>query len=246
MEEQKKRFGITSFHLKLMAMALMLCDHLWATIVPGADWLTCLGRIAFPLFAFMIAEGYAHTRNPKAYRRRIFLWALLTELPFNLMAAGGLIYPFHQNVLFTFWIALVILGRLERAKRYGSILRWLLTAMWTAVGYILGFVLFVDYFGYGVCTVVVFWLARELPWSRLWQLAGMALINLYLMEGLHYQFRVLGQSVYVPQQAFAMLALLPIWLYNGRQGPYNKTIRRLCYAFYPAHMLALYLIWRLS
>ena len=55
----KQKFELTSFALHMMAMVLMLCDHLWATLLTSQDWLTWVGRIAFPLFAFMLAEGFS-------------------------------------------------------------------------------------------------------------------------------------------------------------------------------------------
>ena len=67
------KFEITSFHLHIIAMALMLCDHLWATVVPGNDWLTDIGRIAFPIFAYMTVEGFFHTKN------RSGIWPLLQQ-----------------------------------------------------------------------------------------------------------------------------------------------------------------------
>lgn len=235
---KKIRFrGINALELKLMAMAFMLCDHVWATIIHGNDWLTCVGRLAFPIFAFQIAEGYAHTRDPKAYRRRLFLWALISEIPFNMMV-GGIIYPFHQNVLFTFWLSLIVIGRIDRARERGGVLGWLFAAGWLLAGYVLGFVTFVDYYGYGVFLTVMFHLFRK---NKTAQFAMMALVNVVWMKGLVYPVEIFGAVRNIPQQAFAMLALIPIWLYNGQQGPYNKTIRRLCYAFYPAHILCLML-----
>ena len=84
--------------------------------------------------------------------------------------------------------------------------------------------------------VISFALFRE---SKVLQFVIMAIINIFWMKGLGYPVDFLGREWFIPQQAFAMLALIPIWLYNGEQGPYNKTIRRVCYAFYPAHILAL-------
>lgn len=78
----KEKTGIDSFMLHILAMTLMLCDHLWATLLPGQEWLTCVGRLAFPIFAFMIAEGYAHTSNVKKYMGRLFVFALVSEIPF--------------------------------------------------------------------------------------------------------------------------------------------------------------------
>ena len=100
-----------------------------------------------------------------------------------------------------------------------------------------------DYFGNGVVTVLLFSLVRDLPLRPLWQLAGLAFINLGMMKGMTFPVTLLGHSVDIPQQALALLALIPIWLYNGKQGPHSKTIRRACYAFYPVHMLVLAILW---
>ena len=77
----------------------------------------------------------------------------------------------------------------------------------------------VDYYGAGVLTVLVFYLFRGGRWwQRLGQAAGMFWINCGLLAGLMLQVQVLGVTVEFPQQGFALLALVPIWLYRGRQG----------------------------
>jgi len=238
----KKSFGINAMQLKILAMAFMLCDHMWATIIHGNNWMTCVGRLAFPIFAFQIAEGYAHTHDRKAYRRRMLLWALISEIPFNLMTGGGLINPFHQNVMFTFWLALLLLGPIERAVKRGGAMGGLISLGWTLLGFLVGTITMVDYYGYGILMVILFYISRKAPAKKLLQLIAMYWINFRMMGGLVYPFELLGREFFFPQQGFALLALIPIWLYNGQQGPYNKTIRRVCYAFYPAHIMALVLI----
>ena len=66
----KKLKFINSNTLKTLAMVLMLLDHLWATVIPGNQWMTCVGRLAFPIFAFMISEGYVHTSDFKKYAKK--------------------------------------------------------------------------------------------------------------------------------------------------------------------------------
>lgn len=243
MKKLQKFQCLSASALKILAMLFMLCDHMWATIVPGNYWMTCVGRLAFPIFAFQVAEGYRRTHDVRAYRRRLLLWALISEIPFDLMAEGAFFYPFHQNVMFTFWLALFILGGMDRAKARGGLLRWLLTAGWMLLGYVLGTITMVDYSGYGILTVAIFYLAGELPCPRLVQLAGMVWINLFLMKGMGYDVTILGREWFIPEQIFALPALLPIWMYNGRPGAHSRAVRRLCYVFYPAHILILALIF---
>lgn len=228
--------------LKVLAMVLMLMDHMWATGLTEGEWLTCAGRAAFPLFAFLMAEGYVHTSDFKRYLGRVFLFALISEIPFNLMTGGWWLNPFHQNVMFTFCIALVVLRLTDKAWE-GSLWRGVLTAAFcAAAGYVLGFVTFVDYYGYGVLTVLVFWLARKVRWGWLVQLAALGYMNLKLMGGLSYILEFGEREILVPQQAFALLALIPIWLYNGKRGPGGKKWKWFGYVFYPAHILILALL----
>lgn len=228
--------------LKCIAMALMLCDHMWATVIPGNQWLTCLGRLAFPIFAFQVAEGFAKTRHFRRYLGRMFLFALLSEVPFDLMYGGSVFYPFHQNVLFTFCLALILLRLLERVRSRGRAL-WLLAAAGLGfLGYWLGMLLMVDYYGYGVLTVLVFYLCRDVPLGWLGQLAGLTVINAGMMGGLLLPVELFGWNFDLPQQGLAVLALLPIWLYNGQRGRDSQPIRLACYAFYPLHILVLALL----
>ena len=116
---KKTNFEVTSFVLHILAMAFMLCDHLWASIVPGNDWLTVIGRIAFPIFAFMTVEGFFHTKNLGKYVKRLLFFALVSEIPFNLVAGGSFFYPFHQNVLWTFLIGIGLMWINEKVKVIG-------------------------------------------------------------------------------------------------------------------------------
>lgn len=244
MTDTEKRFEITSFALHLLAMAFMLCDHLWATVVRGGDWLTWIGRIAFPIFAFMTAEGFFYTKNFKKYLLRMLVFALISEIPFNLMYGGSFIYPFHQNVMWTFLISMLCMKGIELVRRKNKILLTVFAAVGlSAVGFLAGTVFMTDYYGFGVLTVLLFYIFRGREWWRILAvICGMYIINGILLGGLSIPIALFGLEFDFPQQSLAMLALIPIYLYRGKQGPYNKLIKYSFYAFYPAHMLILSLI----
>ena len=224
-------------------MVFMLCDHLWGTVVPGNNWLTCIGRLAFPIFAFLIVEGYSHTSNLKRYALRLLVFALISEIPFNLMIGSRIFFPFHQNVLWTFLIGLGLIHWNEKAKTAPLRRRILRGAGSVILGALAGTVTFVDYSGAGVLMVLVFYFFRKRTWwCLLGQLCALYYINVEMLSGLSYQVEILGKTYFLVQQGLALLALIPIWLYRGRQGHHSRAFRWLCYGFYPAHMLLLALI----
>ena len=163
----------TSMSLHVMAMAFMLCDHLWGTIIPGNDWLTCVGRIAFPIFAYLIVEGYFHTKNLKKYVGRLLLFAFLSEIPFDLAMGSHLFYPIHQNVLWSFLISIGLIHWNERVRQTGKLwLRLPVGCVSVLLGYVVGLITMVDYYHAGILTVLVFYFFRQKKW---WSYAGQLL-----------------------------------------------------------------------
>jgi hypothetical protein len=240
----KKQIGINAMQLKILAMVFMLCDHLWATIIHGNDWLTCVGRLAFPIFAFMLVEGYFHTRSVRRYAKRLLIAAIVSEIPFNLVSGGSLLYPFHQNVLFTFWLALLVLERVENARNKGRGAWIAALALWGVAGFVGGTLLMVDYYGYGILMILLFYVTRDIPWGRILQFAGMYYINFEMMKGQFIPIELGGRQLELPIQGLAVLALILIWLYNGEKGRYSARIKPLTYWFYPVHLLVLGVLGR--
>lgn len=235
---------MTSTALHVLAMVLMLCDHLWATIIPGNNWLTCIGRLSFPIFAFLTTEGYFHTKDLKKYMKRLLVFALISEIPFNLMTAGFPINPFHQNVLWTFLISIGLIHINEKIRKTNKrFLSMIVCALSILFGAVLGLLLMVDYYHAGILTVLTFYFLRGRKWwNYAGQLAALWFINAELLGGLGYWIPLFGTEIYLQQQSLAILALIPIFLYKGRQGYYNKTLKSFYYWFYPVHMLILALI----
>ena len=239
-----KNFELTAAVLHIIAMTLMLMDHLWATLLPAKEWLTCAGRVAFPIFAFMAVEGYFHTRNFKKYMLRMLLFAVLSEIPFDLMYGGTWFYPVHQNVLWTFLLSLLGVWLMEQVRKKGKTWMYLLVCVLVVLaGLVLGTLCMVDYYGAGVLTVFVFYFLHGRKWwCFLGQLAALYWLNVELLGGLMYPVQLFGMEFELCQQGLALLALIPIWLYRGRQGYHSKPFQYLCYAFYPVHMLLLVVV----
>ena len=242
--EQKR--GIDSFTLHILAMLFMLCDHLWATLFPAQEWLTCIGRLAFPIFACMIAEGCYYTSNVKKYLQRLFIFALISEIPFNLIMGSSVVYLFHQNVLWTFLLGVLSIQIIEKVKKkQKKILLVFTVCLVILMDYFLGTITMVDYNAAGILTVLLFYFFRKKTWvSFVAQLVGMYYLNVVMLGDLYYPVTILGHHFEIAQQSFALLALIPIWLYNGKQGYHSKWFKYFCYAFYPVHLFVLFVIWQ--
>lgn len=234
--------GINANQLRCLAILFMLLDHLWATLIPGNFWMTCVGRLAFPIFAFQISEGFFHSHDRRRYARRLLLFALLSEIPFDLMYGSTAFYPFHQNVLFTLLLGLLAVSAIDRARRERTARAIVLSTLALLGILLLSIIGMVDYGWRGVLTVVAFYALRDFPAAWLAQSAAMVLLNIVGFQGL--LLPVFGWEI--PAQGFAVFALLPIWLYNGEPGRRSRSLQLGFYAFYPVHMLILYLLFSLG
>lgn len=258
-----KNFELSSASLHIMAMLFMLLDHMWATVL-SYNWMTCVGRIAFPIFAFLIVEGYKHTSNLKKYMLRLLVFAIISEVPFNLLYGNRPFYPVHQNVLWTLLISLYGIKIMDNTIKKNKLWLSLITCFGVCVlGFILGYALFVDIYGCGVLTVFVFYFFdrdkenniiskyfknlkhQKLLWTLLCfigQFICLYQINVEILGGFYYNINIFGMNFELVQQGIALLALIPIWLYKGKQGYHAKWFKYFNYAFYPAHCLILGLI----
>ncbi len=266
MTEKKFGFGITSSTLHIAAMALMFCDHLCMTLLPNEMWLHYVGRIAYPIFAFMLVEGFRHTGNMKRYLLRLFIFALISEIPFDLMCGGTWFFPTQQNVMFTFIFGIFCMLILEQPKKLkNNAAKYTVFALTSGLvlllGFIVGTVTMVDYFGGGIVMVLVFYFFRgdeilsfNAVYTKKWVKIAVRVINCLmqailvwsicndLIGGLCTNITVFGHTFEVVVEAFGILAMLPIWLYDGQKGIKSKAFKYTCYAFYPAHIAVLVLM----
>lgn len=239
---KKMSIETTSFSLHLLAMLFMLIDHAGKILFPKVLLLRCLGRLAFPIFAFMAVEGYYHTKNLKKYLFRLFIWAIISEIPYNIFKTGTLIDFARRNVLWTLLFGIILIFAVDKIReKHGNGFIFLTALILTApVSYIFARFICADYGYAGLFTILAFYLFRgKNALCRICQFAALFFINTFLLS----RTPILSGVIDIPMQSLALFALIPIWLYNGKRGYTSKFLSRFYYAFYPLHIIILVILY---
>lgn len=206
---------ITLFTLKIIAIITMFLDHYYR-IIGGPEWLSVLGRLAFPIFAFSISEGYSHTKNVNKYLMRLLNFAIIIQLP-NFL--GFQEYPL--NIFFTLALGLFCLEILDNNKinivvRYIIVLYLCFFAEKTGL----------DYGAYGIILIILF---NKLRNNKLYIFIAFLALNLVILK--------IGNLS--EMQIYSIFSLIPIFLYNGKKG---YGMKYFFYLFYPLHFIFLYFL----
>lgn len=270
---------MTYFSLKVIACLTMLIDHygvshaftfdlldtLFLSPIP-VNLLRLIGRISFPLFAFLIANGFSHTKNQSRYALRLLILAVCSEIPFNLFLAGEVIHFGTANVVFTLLIGYLCLwfrSMLREHARYPT----LLCVAVVTIGCICALCLGSDYSFIGVLAVYVFGVFDvKTAKGKVCLVVSLAFLMSYrtaapyLAEGINAwlggEIRTLpvigglffGDMWPLFVRLFSLVSLLPIFFYKGEKGKiferkgWRRFLTAAFYGFYPVHMLVLYLI----
>lgn len=244
---EEKKFGLTGSTLKWIAIITMLIDHIGASILTKRllymNWYPeefggitqefiaqynnlyyimratrIIGRIAFPIFCFLLVEGFLRTKDLKKYLSRMTLFALLSEIPFDLIFSGELIYWGYQNVMITLLIGMLTMYgcKVIEEKIPDKVGRFVAWGACFALGAVVAEFLKTDYGAKGIIPIMVLYFLRHF---KLYQMIGGALSFVWELP--------------------APLSFLFIGFYNGKRG---MRMKYFFYLFYPVHLLLLYLI----
>ena len=208
----------------------MLLDHIGATLYPSPK-LRCIGRLAFPIYCFLLAEGLRNTKHKGKYLLRMGIGLILSELPFDMLFFGGFTWA-HQSVMFTLGLG-CLMGFVMEKLPY-----WPLKCLVAVPFYFAAEWLKTDYGGIGVLMVALFILTEDLPWKRLIQAAGLLILNYMITStsitlfGIRFQIQLLGT-----------FAMVPICLYSGQKLTRSRLVQWGFYLWYPVHLSILYILY---
>ncbi|MBR1389850.1 MAG: conjugal transfer protein TraX [Lachnospiraceae bacterium] len=236
-----RKKGISGSTLEMIAVVTMLIDHTAAgvlsryltmygmqsvgdsnpydTLYIGYMIMRMIGRLAFPIYCFLLVEGFVHTKSVPKYACRLLIFAILSEVPFDLLFNGTVLEFEYQNVFFTLWIGLMVMWAyrwIQEKLLMGKVLKLFLYALVLLAGMVLARVLRTDYDAVGVLAILVLYLLRYKK-----------------------SFQIIGGCAMFLWEVTAPLAFLPIAFYNGKRG---WKLKYFFYLFYPVHLALLYLL----
>lgn len=202
---------------KIIALSTMIIDHYGAIFQPSEMAFRMIGRLAFPIYCFLLVEGFLHTSNIKKYALRLFAFALISEIPFDYAFYRGLNWG-HQNIFFTLFIGLMAMYFIERKDVQKSATPLIAVGAAAAATF-----LATDYSFIGIIYILVFYYSRNLPaFQRMSLAAGIIFLTNLVSTGWIQQYSLLS---------------LPILLtYNNKPGPRIKPLQFAFYWAYPLHL----------
>ena len=218
-ESLMKENIVTSFVLKIIAVITMTMDH-YSKIADGPEWFSLVGRVSFPLFAFLIGEGFRYTKDRKKYFYRIFLYALVLQRP-DLLS----IEKYDGNIFFTLSFGILSLLILNNTK-----LNKFIKIILVIIIVVSAEMLTLDYGSYGVMIIIIFYLFRE---NNIMTAFSFTAVNI-----LWISFFQMSAT-----QLYSIFVLPLIFLYNGKEG---KKMKLFFYLYYPLHLIVLYLLAELK
>ncbi len=217
------RAGLTGNQLKIIALISMTIDHVGLELFPGVTLLRILGRLAFPIFAYMVGEGCLYTHSRGRYLGTMAVAAVLSQWVY-FFAMGSL----YQCVLVTFSLSICLIYAIDFGRSHGGA-AWAVPAAalaaiacLTLLNPLPGTDFHVDYGFFGVLLPVFVYLgtSRQDKFGLL--AAGLILLN----------------AVSGGIQWFSLAALIPLYFYNGQRG--RRKMKYLFYVYYPLHLAAIY------
>ena len=216
---------MTGFILKIIAVITMLCDHAGYIMLGKFSFMNYIGRLSFPIFAFLITEGYKHTKNLKKYFARLLIFAIISQIPYMLFL-NTFSNSFSLNILFTLILGLLGITIYDKIKY--KPLGIIIVILFSIIAHFSHF----DYGWFGIATIFIFYIFKEKKLLMYLFFCIVVFINYF------YNYITSLRIEYLFIIFFCSLSLIPINLYNEKKG---KDMKYFLYVFYPLHLIVFYL-----
>jgi len=228
---------MTTFVLKMIAIASMLIDHM-AIVFPDTFpfWFRGIGRIAWPIFAFLLAEGFRRTKSPEKFLMRLLAFALISQIPYDMAMGNTINFAANTNIFYTLFFGGMAIFMYERFKeKYGWQAMAVLGALLPTAS--LAEILTADYGGMGVLFIFAMYAIRHKP-LQLMAMGGFALAQ-FIPLLMAYSLGIDIRFEYLLMIPFALATVPLVAMYSGKRGIQAKW---LFYIAYPAHLTVLVFI----
>lgn len=237
---------VNTFGLKLFAIIVMTIDHVgsvigtdrnggyftYSSLIPENVYmiLRSIGRMAFPIFCYLIVEGFFYTRSVLRYALRLTIFAAISQLPYGIACRKQPFSLENLNVFFTLALGLICVAIVDKCiekckanEKYGIL-----------------------YIVLGIVSSFLIMYAAERLHTDYGQLGIIIILSFYLFRNKHiYQFIAIGYATYLLEpgiQILSLFALIPIWMHNRKKGP---GLKYFFYLYYPLHLMLLYFIFEM-
>lgn len=219
-------FGLTGNQCKILALVAMTIDHIGVQIFPQNPVLHIIGRLAFPIFAYMIAEGAKYTKNRKKYLGTMLALGICFQIVYFFTE-----HSLYQSIFITFSLSILLIYALDHALKRKTFDAWILLVLLFLVIFFVAYIVpellvdrdfYIDYGIWGILLPVFVYLGKN-KWEKL----ALCVIPLFFL------------SLMFIDQKYAFFALIPLALYNGKRGKLN--MKYLFYIYYPLHLIIIYL-----
>lgn len=226
---------MSSFLLKIIACFTMLLCHIPFVYPQYSVPLMYIGKISFPLYAFLISEGYVHTRNFSKYLTRLIVFGVISQIPAYLLFVGKSFNGLYLNIFFTLALGLLGIRIYDKIKsKYISIPLIILLAV---IAELLKF----DYGAFGILMIVCFYVFKKNKLNMVLSQMFLMFI-LYMKKMSYYTFSLFNLQYILFQLLFSVISLAIILTYNGKKGKSSGKIKLMFYFFYPVHLIILDLL----
>lgn len=243
---------MSSFVIKLIAISCMFIDHIGAIFLESPLWFRFIGRISFPLFAFFISQGCKYSKNKLIYLKRLFLLAIISEIPFDLAFIGDINFLNKTNTVYTLFLGALTIVIFEHIKIIK--INFIFKALLFLIPMFISELLMSDYGVLGIILIFLFYISNNkksqillllvwdiLKYKEFFKNFIILILNYWI--NLENVFNSNISAIYMKYTLYFIFSFLPfifILFYNGKRG---FNLKWTFYIFYPVHLILLTIIY---